>query len=365
LFEFFIKPASVTGQINLPRFGVFFYLISGDHRGREKTRRINCRLSTKSFCYPKTKFMKRSFLKLVILAASGLVIFESCHKDNNPTPTPVTNSPLQEYISGDTSLSIFNAAITKSGNASLYAGSDSVTVLAPTNDAFRAAGITQSTIAGMSSSAVDSLLRYHFINQSADLANGKYNTYTSDLGSRVYGYGGTTDSNYFNGAQATKVAVTNSKATVYRLNTVLNVPYASGSSYLSSDTSLTYFNEALRRSGIDLSTDTGWNTVLVPTNSAFRAAGYDSLGAIDNLDSASLRSALMYHILPGQYFANSYTGLTTVPTSVTGSNISIGTSPNGATFSGAGNTTPVGFAGNSVLAGNNTIYQPVNGIVMQ
>ena len=309
--------------------------------------------------------MKRSFLKLVILAAPGLMIFESCHKDSNPAPAPVTNTPLQEYISGDTSLSIFNAAIVKSGDASLYAGMDSVTVLAPTNDAFRAAGISQSTIAGMSSSAVDSLLRYHFINQSADLNSGKYGTYTSDLGSSVYGYGGTTDSNYFNGAQATKVAVTNSKATVYRLNTVLGVPYSTGSGYLTSDTSLSYFNEALHRSGIDLSTDTGWTTVLAPTNNAFRAAGYDSLGAIDQADSASLRNVLTYHVLPGQYFANSYTGLTSVPTSNTGSDIMIGTSPTGATFSGAGNTTPVGFAGNSVLAGNNTIYQPVNGIVME
>lgn len=140
--------------------------------------------------------------------AFGFVVLAACHKDNSsPSPTPTTSTPLQTYISGDTSLSIFNAAITRAGDKSLYSGSDSVTVLAPTNDAFRASGITTASINNMSSSAVDSLLRYHFINQSANLKTGNYNTYTSNLGSNVYGYGESADSNYFNGAQAMKISV--------------------------------------------------------------------------------------------------------------------------------------------------------------
>ena len=86
----------------------------------------------------------------------------------------------------------------------------------------------------MSSGAVDSLLRYLLINQSTHLVNGSYNGYTTALGNKVYGYGGTTDSNYFNGSQATESAITGSKATVYRLNTLLGVPYATSSGYLGS-----------------------------------------------------------------------------------------------------------------------------------
>ena len=104
--------------------------------------------------------------------------------------------------------------------------------------------------------------------------------------------------------------------------------------------------------------------VLVPTNSAFRSAGYADLAAIDNADSATLRHAIMYHVLPAQYFANSYNGLTTVETSVSGSNIHIGTSATGATFMGTGNTSSAGFAGHNVLAGNTTIYQPINGVLI-
>jgi uncharacterized surface protein with fasciclin (FAS1) repeats len=318
-----------------------------------------------NYHYPiKTFFMKLSFRKLAYFILPGFAIFASCHKDNNPTPGP-TPTPLQTYISGDTSLSIYNAAITKANDASLLSGSDSVTVLAPTNDAFRAAGISVSTINSMSSSAVDSLLRYHFISQSADLNQGKYTSFTSTLGSPIYGYGGTTDSNYFNGAQATRVTIPNSNATLYRLNSPLGIPYSSGSSYFAADTSLSYFNAALTRAGIDPSTNNGWTTVLAPTNSAFIAAGYPTISSIQSADSAKLRTTLMYNMLPGQYFTNSYNGITTVPTSVNGANVTVGTSATGPTFTGTGNTTAVGFSGSNQIVGSNAIYQPVNGILMQ
>jgi transforming growth factor-beta-induced protein len=308
--------------------------------------------------------MKPSFRKLAFIVLPGLAVIASCHKDNNPSPNPAS-TPLQTYIAGDTSLSIYNAAIAKANDASLYAGSDSVTVLIPTNAAFRAEGISAATISSMSSTAVDSLLRYQYINQSADLNNGTYTTYNSYLGSPIYGYGGTADSNYFNGAQATKVLIPGSEATVYRLNTPLGIPYSSSSNYFASDTSLSYFSAALTRTGLNPSTNTGWTTVLAPTNSAFQAAGYPTIASIQNADSAQLRTTLMYNMLPGQYFTNSYNGITTVPTAVSGANVTIGTSATGATFMGTGNTTATGFAGSNQIVGSNTIYQPVNGLLMQ
>ncbi len=308
------------------------------------------------------KFTVRPWASIIIAG----FIFAACHKDNSstPTPPPVTPTPLQSYISTDTSLSIFNAAIAKAGDEALYGSSDSVTVLVPTNDAFRAAGISAATISGMSASQVDSLLKYHYINQGPDLKTGVYTSYTTKLGPNIYGYGGATGMNYYNGSQAAMVNVPNSKATVYRLNTPLGVPFSTDNNYLSSDTSLSYFSAALARSGIDLSQDTGWTTVLAPTNDAFRNAGYATVSDINSADSATLRRTLMYHVLPGQYFANSYSGLTNVPTYGSSQTITIGSSTNGATFTGSGNSSSVGFAGSSQLAGSNTIFQPVNGVVL-
>jgi hypothetical protein len=96
--------------------------------------------------------------------------------------------------------------------------------------------------------------------KSASLKTGSYGTYTSALGPSVYRYGGSTDSNYFNGGQATRVAIPGSNATVYRLNSTIGIPYSSGTAYLQSDTSLSYYSEALHHAGINLATDTGWTT---------------------------------------------------------------------------------------------------------
>jgi uncharacterized surface protein with fasciclin (FAS1) repeats len=310
----------------------------------------------------KTFIMKKSFRRLALIALPVFLIIVACHKSNNsaPTPTPTPSTPLQTYIANDTSLSIYQAAIVKANAEDRFKGTDSETVLIPTNDAFRAAGISQATINSMTQSQVDSLLRYHIISPAAALADSSYKSFTSSLGNPIYGMGGT--NSYFNGATATKATVTGSAATVYRLNTPLAVPFATGQDFLNSDTSYTFYNAALRRSGYDLSTDTGFTTVLVPTNNAFRAAGIADTTAISEMDSATLRHILMYHVLQGQYFTNSYNGITTAPT-VAGSNVTIGTSANGATFAGPGNSAPVGFAGSNQLAGTNTIYQPVNGVL--
>ena len=309
--------------------------------------------------------MKRKLFNYAWPLVAGLTILAACHKDNNPAPTspPPTPTPLQAYLSSDTSLSIYNAAVAKANDQTLYTGTDSVTVLVPTNDAFRAEGITAATINGMSSSAVDSLLRYHFIGQSANLKTGSYTSFNSKLGPAVYGFGGTTDSNYFNGSQATRIPVTGSTATVYRLNTPLGIPYATDSMFLNADTSLSLFKAALTRAGIDPSKNSGWTTILAPTNNAIRAAGYPTIESINSADSVKLRSLLLYHELPGQYFTNSYNGMTTVPTAVPGGKITIGTNAGGTTFTGTSNTSSVGLAGPNQIAGN-TVYQPINGVLV-
>ena len=64
--------------------------------------------------------MKLSIRTLALGLLPGLVIVASCHKSNNPSPSypsggggSTTQSPLQAYISSDTSLSIYEAAIAK------------------------------------------------------------------------------------------------------------------------------------------------------------------------------------------------------------------------------------------------------------
>ncbi len=302
-------------------------------------------------------------VSFVVAVFASVVIFPSCKKDSTSVTTTVS-TPLQSLINTDTTLSVFYAAVSKSGDNSLYGGTDSVTVLIPTNAAFLSQGITASTIASMSTAAADSLVRYHFITGSATLASGSYNSFTSLLGPTVYGYGNTDGtSNYFNGSLAIKQTVSGSNATVYELNAPLRIPYASTAQLFSADTSLTYFNEALTHAGVSLTPVSGWNTVLAPDNNSFIAAGYATLASIDSANATTLMPILQYHIIPGQYFTNSFTGLQTVASSE--SNVINLTFTNGMPqFTGTSNTTAGSVTKANLVAGTNIIVHKINEVLM-
>ena len=302
-------------------------------------------------------------LSTIAAAFITLSFFSACKKDNTTTPaTPST--PLYALIIGDTSLSVFNAAVQKAGDSQLFSGSDSIAVMIPTNTAFASQGITGSTISNMSAMALDSLIRYHYISGAASLTNGTYTSFNSLLGPAVYGYGNTDGTNnYFNGSIAIKQTLAGSNATVYKLNTPLHIPAASVTQLLAADTSLSYFTEALNHTGLSLTPVSGWNTVLAPDNNSFIAAGYPTLASIDSASVNTLTPILQYHILPAQYFTNSFTGLSSVASSE-GENINV-TFNNGAVqFTGTGNNNAAVLTSADRIAGTNIIIQKINGVLM-
>ena len=87
--------------------------------------------------------MKR--LVYILFFAAGLfctTVIPSCKKVNATfTPLKVFSTPLQALINSDTSLSVFYAMVQKAKDTALYGGTDSVTVLIPTNTAFASQGI--------------------------------------------------------------------------------------------------------------------------------------------------------------------------------------------------------------------------------
>ncbi len=301
---------------------------------------------------------------IALLAVTGCIFFASCQKTS--TPANITSStPLQALINSDTSLSVFYAAVKKAGDNSLYASTDSITVLIPTNSAFALQGVTASTISAMSIASVDSLLRYYYISGAAPLVSGVYSSYTSLLGPTVYGYGNTDgSSNYFNGALAIKQTVPGSNASVYELTNPLTVPASSTAALIAADSSLTYFAEAVHHTGISLLPVTGWNTILAPNNAAFMAAGFATLGSIDSADVNTLTTILQYHVLPGQYFTNSFIGLATVGSSE-GNSINLTFNDGLAQFTGTGNTTTASILLANRVAGTNTIVFTISGVLMQ
>lgn len=301
--------------------------------------------------------------KRILLAALAVSFFASCKKDVNNNSLSTT-TPLYALITGDSSISIFNAAVQKSGDSKLFLGTDSITVLIPTNTAFLSEGITLSSISAMSQAQTDSLVRYHYINAPAHLVTGSYSAFNSLLGPAVYGFGNTDGSNnYFNGANAVLQSLAGSNAMLYKLSEPLTIPAASAQELLAADSSLSYFSEALKVTGFNLAPASGWSTVLVPDNNAFVAAGYPTLASIDSANINTLTSLLQYHVIAGQYFSNTFNGMLTV-SSEEGGSINITANNSAVEFTGTGNTNPAMVTGPDRIAGTNIIVQKINGVLL-
>ncbi|HSC37493.1 MAG TPA: fasciclin domain-containing protein [Chitinophagaceae bacterium] len=294
--------------------------------------------------------MKKIF-RVAIPVMASFCALNSCQKTNNSNTSTAT--PVQTYLSSDTSLALYNALVIKANDSYMFTGTDSITMLAPTDSAFAAAGITAQTIAGWSTTAADSILRYHYIDANANLVSGSYTSFSSMLSPAIYGFTDGTNY-YFNGRPAVKATLPSGTATIYKLGNVLQVPAASISQWLSADTSLSFFTEALTRTGLGASLGvSGWNTIFAPVNSAFISYGFTN---VDTLDVNVLSNIMQYHILNGQYFSNTLASQVTVGAEE-GGYINISSAAGTLQLTGTSNTSAATVLSANNLAGNVIVHK--------
>lgn len=269
----------------------------------------------------------------------------ACKKSSSPAANPIT--PLQTLINSDTSLSYFHELLLDGNETGLLAD-DSVTLLIPSNDAFRAAGWE---IDSIGSADAARFVSYLVLKGRVLPTATAYTNYSTILGYDIFGL---KDSSgiWFNGVRITGDTIQAGKALVYRLSGPISPAYDSLPSLLGVDSNLTIFAEAFTRSGLDTTIVSGNYTVLAPVNSAFIAFGYDSPAAIDSADAAVILSIVKDQILttPAAY-TNILPGLTTA-TNLNGGTVTISQSGSIWQFAGSGNTTPANFLSGNLTAGN-------------
>lgn len=277
-------------------------------------------------------------------------------------PAKVVLTPLQNLINTDTTLSLFHQMLLQANETGLL-NDNSVTLLLPTNAAFRSAGYTNVTIDSLSNYIADNLIRYLFITSRINPDSSTYNGYPTLAGYTVYGM---TDSNQhilFNASQVTGKDSVVGNALVYRLSSPLQVPVDSLNDLLGADTNLTFLAEAFRRTNLfDSLLITGNYTLLAPVNNAFINAGYDSIGAIDSANINSLISLLEYHVAPGLYFTNTLAGLSAIPTLSNGS-VTVSVQNGILHFSGGSNPVPATWLYGNQTAGNTIIVHRIDQVL--
>ncbi len=299
-------------------------------------------------------FYRRGPLVLLIFCCLA-----SCGKTKPAATNPVT--PFQNLINTDTSFSIFHRMVLQANDAG-FIGNDSVTFLIPTNDAFRLAGYNEDALDTFPSSVANRLISYSYIRSRAIPDGNTYAGYSTQLGYTLYGMTDAAHQRWFNGIPVTGDTVNAGNVLVYRLSAPLQPPADSLALLLSNDSSLTFLAEVFRRTNLDSLVSSGSFTLLAPVNSAFIAAGYDSVGAIDAADSGALAQLVKYHTLTGEYFTNILMGVSTAPT-LQGSSVTVNGQNGGLQFSGPNNPAPANWLSGNQLAGSTLIVHRIDRVL--
>ena len=276
--------------------------------------------------------------------------------DNNP------NTPLQNLVNSDTSLTLFHHLLLRGNDVALLAD-DSITILIPTNAALRQAGYPESIVDSSSSALVDRMLRYQYLPSGLVADSGTLTPNITLLGPPIYALKQNDGTILFNTYAATTTGTPQQvgKAKVYFLNAALSSPLDSLPELLFNDTSLTFLNEAFVRTNFyDSALLSGNYTLLAPSNDAFRKAGYDSVGAIDSADYNSIVQLLGNQVIKGTYFSSTF------PASVQrlqGSDVTVTYNGGFPQLTTVSNPAPVNLLFANQVAGNNLILHWTDGIL--
>lgn len=307
--------------------------------------------------------MKKSiFLKSLVFTSLITMLVTSCKKDDNPQPTP-TDPTIADIASSDTSFSFLLAAAVKAGLADELAGPGPLTVFAPTNNAFRAAGFpTKESVEAVDASTLTAILTYHIISgtvEAADVPVGPNAAVTVLSGGTVYT---TVNSNgvFVNGVKVETADIAASNGVIHVIGRVLIPPAGNIVAVASASSDFSYLVAAITRAS-EGSTDvaavlsgTGPFTVFAPTNQAFIDAGFATIADIEAADPDVLASILTYHVVGARVFSSDLTDGASVET-LNGESVSIDLS-DGASVKGSSNTSASNITATDIVATNGVIH---------
>jgi uncharacterized surface protein with fasciclin (FAS1) repeats len=310
-------------------------------------------------------------IKNILFVCTVVLLLASCKKEE-----PVVLPNLDTFISNQSNLSTFNAVLTKANLDEYKKGPGPFSWLAPTNDAFAAAGITADSLNKMSPGAVSYLLMYHVLRSNDNPAK---NVQTNEMISRfsvsratqldALAFMGQKGNDFFvNGARIVSANNIVSNGIVHIIDRVNTPPVLRGNvqSILQGTGKHTLFIALLTRASQWAQLTGGTFTVLAPTDAAMIAAGapFNTLTGINGLSVADATRFSRFHMFSGaRLFNNDFQdGLT--PSTMQGPSRTIRVTNNGARLAGPNNTSPIEFGGNLRDAlGTNGVVHSIAGVL--
>ena len=313
-----------------------------------------------------------------VLLIALLFSFSACKTDDSPIQPPAT---ITEQINTGSKFTLLKAALKQAGLDVTLGATGAYTLFAPTDDAFRAFGLTSDlVIAAASPDLVKSVMQYHVLGTKVESSAIPTATNTAQqtlfpLGSvyltkpvAVTTATGSTTTVAVNGARVLDNGTQASNGIIYPIdrillppaygnipNTLASIPTIYALLAPSAGISFKLLQQAVTKAGIGGPlTATGPLTVFAPTDNAFRASGYDS-AAIARAPAATLATVLGYHVVNSRTYTPTLTNAASL-TTLQGGTITVGVSTTAVTVTGKGNgTTASNIIGPDVTATNGVI----------
>ncbi|MES2060736.1 MAG: fasciclin domain-containing protein [Bacteroidota bacterium] len=316
--------------------------------------------------------MKNFRYVLLVLAVS----LTCCTKNNNIKE--VDNTKIGAIVADNFNLSVFNTALIRTGLTKSIDQAGVFTVIAPSDDAFRVAGFSDSKdILSADPARVSAIMNYHVLNGSYEfnklpfLFNQEIRSANGGKLFVTHWVKGVDTVLTINGSKVLSQNIKASNGLIQVIDRVLE-PYTHNlvTEAIASDRDLTLFYQALQRAGLVKTLNgTGPYTIFAPNNAAMIAFGLSSIETINQMDVATLARLMNYHILTDRRFVYDYvlsTGSSnkSEQTMLDGNSVTIGLKPNpqvpGAFSSielkGTGNISAIQLIKQDVLTGNGVVH---------
>jgi uncharacterized surface protein with fasciclin (FAS1) repeats len=223
-----------------------------------------------------------------------------------------TTSTIGYILANGTNTTIFNSAVVKAGLDSVFNGPSIFTLLVPNDQVCIQSGFSQTVIDGFTHDQARQWVLYQTY-------AGTALTYESFIGKTeeklIMADGdsifvsGDSNRTYVNGYQFINSEVAAINGVMLALSNVLLPPSQNLAQMVSSDTSLSFFNEAIQLatpvpdSLTTLLSTGGPFTLLAPVNDAFRLLGYNSPADLNTVNPDSLRSLVLLSMIPQRIFS--------------------------------------------------------------
>lgn len=262
-------------------------------------------------------------------------------------------------------MTLLKAAIARAGLTD-EVNKSGITLFAPSDEAFRAAGFANEAAVNAAPAAdLQRVLRYHIVGSVIDLpafptkTTTSYQTNLAD--GRITVFKNTQDDISVNTAKITQGNIPTVGSVVHIINRVLTPPTSNANDQAKANNDLSFFVAAIDRAGsavqtlLNTNTTTGI-TIFAPTNAAFKAAGFADEAAIRAADPKRIADIVSYHVLNYRAFSQTFQNGADVATAQ-GTTVRFNVANGKATILGKGNgTNAANITTGDVVTSNGVIH---------